>query len=88
MINAMINIHSLIAILTISLSFRQCSSQLTQLGLIAQWDQLEFLFPSPEHRHAAIISKKYIAGNSIPIDIDLDYSGKNLQCSVQTKYLM
>ncbi len=53
----------------------KCRAQFTYLGLIAQWNQMEFAFPSPELRQLAIYQRKYIPGNSVPIDVDVDYSG-------------
>lgn len=60
----------------ISFELHVLRAQFTQLGLISQWNMLEFDFPSIEHRQLAILQGKYIKGNSVPIDVDLDYSGK------------
>lgn len=53
-----------------------CRAHFTQLGLIAQWGQMEFAFPTPEARQLAIFQQKHIPGNAVPIDIDVDYSGE------------
>lgn len=47
----------------------------TQLGLITQWNEMQFVFPTTDHRQLAIFQGKYIRGSSTPLDVDLDYSG-------------
>lgn len=63
-------------ILLVLLYIDLCCAQFTQLGVIAQWKEMEFAFPTAEHRHLAVMQGKYIRGNSVPIDMDLDYSGE------------
>lgn len=43
------------------------------LKLVSEWKALEFAFPSPQIREAAIANGQYIAGNAVPIDVDVDY---------------
>lgn len=45
------------------------------LRLLSQWKELEFEFPTPELRQYAISNGQYVRGNSVPIDVDVDYSG-------------
>lgn len=64
----------------------KCDAQFTQLGLISQWKEIDFTFPSIEYRQLALLQGKYIRGNSVPIDMDVDYSGK--QSSVPTQLVL
>lgn len=48
------------------------------LKLVAEWKNLEFTFPSPEHRSSAIAEGKFVSTNIVPIDVDVYYSGKVL----------
>lgn len=43
------------------------------LKLVSEWKDLEYAFPSPSHRQAAIQSGQYITGRGVPIDVDVDY---------------
>lgn len=54
----------------------QYTSRTTQLGLITQWNEMKFVFPTTDHRQLAIFQGKYVRGSSTPLDVDLDYSGK------------
>lgn len=40
---------------------------------IYEWKELEFGFPSAAEEQSAIIRGTYIRGNSVPIDVDVDY---------------
>lgn len=51
------------------------SQQLVSLKQLAEWKELEFEFPSPNIRENAILNNGYIPGNSVPIDVDIDYRG-------------
>lgn len=43
------------------------------LKLVSEWKDLEFAFPSPSVRQAAIQNGQYISGRGVPIDVDVDY---------------
>lgn len=36
---------------------------------------MEFKFPTSEAKQNALITGKYVVGNSVPIDVDVDYKG-------------
>lgn len=46
---------------------------LKNLRLVAEWNELEFEFPTPQQKQAALISGQYVPGNSVPIDVAVDY---------------
>uniref|UniRef100_A0A2M3ZAD6 Putative major royal jelly protein n=1 Tax=Anopheles braziliensis TaxID=58242 RepID=A0A2M3ZAD6_9DIPT len=46
----------------------------TQLKKVVQWTALDFVFPSARDRSEAITSGRYIPGNCIPLDMDVDYA--------------
>ncbi len=50
--------------------------QLVPLKQLAEWKEVEFEFPSPNVRENAILNNNYIPGNSVPIDVDIDYRCK------------
>uniref|UniRef100_A0A336LSP6 CSON003511 protein n=1 Tax=Culicoides sonorensis TaxID=179676 RepID=A0A336LSP6_CULSO len=64
----------LIIILTSCRSTGQYVAPSTQLGLITQWNEMQFVFPTTDHRQLAVFQGKYVRGNSVPLDVDLDYS--------------
>lgn len=41
--------------------------------LVSEWRDLEYAFPTPQLRQAAISSGQYVAGNGVPIDVDVNY---------------
>jgi hypothetical protein len=43
------------------------------LRMVSQWNQMEFAFPSDNERQSAIDNGNFVAGNSILIDVDVDY---------------
>ncbi|XP_059622549.1 major royal jelly protein 1-like [Phlebotomus argentipes] len=43
------------------------------LKKVAEWYDLEYEFPTAMDRQNAIIQKKYIPGNGVPIDVDVAY---------------
>lgn len=43
------------------------------LKLVSEWKDLEFAFPSPATRQAALQNGQYITGRGVPIDVDVDY---------------
>jgi hypothetical protein len=45
------------------------------LRMVSQWNQMEFGFHSDAERQSAIDNGQYVIGNSIPIDMDVDYKG-------------
>lgn len=51
------------------------SQQVKPLKMLYQWREMEFQFPSQEDRENAILNNVYIPGNSVPIDVDVDYRG-------------
>lgn len=72
-----IRLSTLLSATIIILIIAKCArTQYTQLGLIAQWSEMEFAFPSADHRQVAIYQRKYVPGNAVPIDVDVDYSGR------------
>jgi hypothetical protein len=44
------------------------------LRMVSQWNQMEFAFPSEAERQSAIDNGNYVAGNSVLIDVDVDYT--------------
>ncbi|XP_063697949.1 protein yellow-like [Culicoides brevitarsis] len=54
--------------------YHESAHPTTQLGLITQWNEMQFVFPTTDHRQIAIYQGKYMKGASTPLDIDLDYS--------------
>lgn len=63
----------LCVITALVLSSANANSELRNLRLVAEWKQPEFAFPSPSARSAAMGNGQYIAGNAVPIDVDVDY---------------
>lgn len=49
------------------------TQQLKSLKALAEWKEMEFEFPSNDIRESAILNNLYIPGNSVPIDVDVDY---------------
>lgn len=52
------------------------SQQLRSLKVLSEWKEMEFEFPSNDIRESAILNNNYIPGNSVPIDVDVDYRRK------------
>lgn len=50
-------------------------SGLKKLKTVAEWKELEFQFPTPEDKNLALLSGKYVPGNAVPIDVQVDYKG-------------
>lgn len=44
-----------------------------KLKSLAEWNELEFEFPSNSVRDGAIRSGEYQRGQAVPIDVDVDY---------------
>lgn len=64
-----------ILFLTVLSLVKISSQQLQSLKILSEWKEMEFEFPSRDIRESAILNKNYIPGNSVPIDIDIDYRG-------------
>lgn len=45
------------------------------LKVLGEWREMEFKFPTNEAKQNALITGKYVVGNSVPIDVDVDYKG-------------
>lgn len=45
------------------------------LKVFGEWREMEFKFPTNEAKQNALITGKYVVGNSVPIDVDVDYKG-------------
>lgn len=69
----------LILTTVITLNTVQCQKDLKQ---VAVWMEMEYNFPSQADRDEAIASGKYISGNSLPIDVDVNYRGNGLPSRV------
>lgn len=61
-------------------------SKIEKLKKIASWKALDFLYPNPYVREAAITSGQFKPGAPVPIDVDVYYEGvtvfsfKNTPC--------
>lgn len=49
--------------------------QQPELKLVKDWKKLDFNFPNPKDRAAAIAKGNYVPKNVFPIDVDVDYRG-------------
>lgn len=49
--------------------------QQPELRLVKDWKKLDFNFPSPQDREAAVAKGFYVPKNVFPIDVDVDYRG-------------
>ncbi|CAH2037590.1 unnamed protein product, partial [Iphiclides podalirius] len=45
----------------------------SQLRVVRQWAELDFVFPSEEAKQSAIEKNYYIPGSSVPIDVDVQH---------------
>lgn len=45
----------------------------SDLRVVRQWSELEFVFPSAEAMQTAIEKRHYVPGNSVPIDVDVNH---------------
>ncbi|CAG5031525.1 unnamed protein product [Parnassius apollo] len=45
----------------------------SQLRVVRQWAELDFVFPSEEAKRSAIAKRYYVPGNSVPIDVDVHH---------------
>lgn len=70
----MVTRNFLVLLVTLMLS-KISTQQLVSLKQLAEWKELEFEFPSSNIRENAILNNGYIPGNSVPIDVDIDYRG-------------
>lgn len=46
---------------------------LKDLKLVSEWGSLDYVFPRPDVREAAIRNQQFVQGNGVPIDVDVDY---------------
>lgn len=84
----MITRSAIATVLLLTIIVKCCSGQYettTQLGLITQWSEMQFVFPTTDHRQLAIFQGKYIRGSSTPLDVDLDYSGECIVCRISLR---
>lgn len=51
------------------------TSSSADLKILGEWREMEFKFPTNEAKQNALITGKYVVGNSLPIDVDVDYKG-------------
>lgn len=49
----------------------------TDFKLLAQWKQLDFVFPNEQVRQMAIRKKQFVMGNAVPLDTEVHYRGNN-----------
>lgn len=40
---------------------------------VAEWGSLDYVFPRPDIRQAALASGQFKPGTGVPIDVDVDY---------------
>lgn len=52
---------------------QQRQGAVKNLKLVSEWKDLEYAFPTPIARQAAIQNNLYVPGNGVPIDMDVDY---------------
>lgn len=71
----MLNVKIALVILSIVLSISGGNAQLKTLRTLGSWMDIEYEFPSLEHKNAARKAGQYIPLNGIPIDVDVDYKG-------------
>lgn len=72
--------HSvLIFALLLKASLISCQQRL-DLESFREWRQLDFVFPSAQIRASAIQRKQFVAENTFPIDVDVDYQGRKSNC--------
>ena len=48
---------------------------LRQLKLIDDWKTIDFIFPNDHQRNNAILTKEFVPGQAVPIDVDVYYKG-------------
>ena len=46
-----------------------------QPKIINEWRYLDFAFPTNQDRDLARQNGRYVVGNSVPLDVDVDYRG-------------
>lgn len=51
----------------------------SDLRVVRQWPELEFVFPNEEAKQRAIEKRFYVPGNSVPIDVDVHHRKGELQ---------
>ncbi|XP_072932020.1 dopaminechrome tautomerase-like isoform X2 [Epargyreus clarus] len=51
----------------------------SNLRVVRQWAEIDFVFPSEEARKAAIEQRYYVPGNSVPIDVDVQHRNGGLK---------
>lgn len=60
------------------LAVASADPEVKKLREVYSWKALEFAFPSPEARLAAVIAGEFIPGAPVPIDVDLYSGGSSL----------
>lgn len=65
-------------IFTWKISIVFCRHSSLALELVRDWKQLDFSFPTPRDRDAAVKKGLFVASNVFPIDVDVDYHGWKL----------
>lgn len=69
--------HVIVLSLLAFVSIRAQRPTLKNFKVVSEWKDLEYAFPSPSLRQAAIQSGQYIPGRGVPIDVDVDYRNSN-----------
>lgn len=46
---------------------------LKNLKIVTEWSSLDYVFPRPDVKQAAIRNGFFVPGNGVPIDVDVDY---------------
>lgn len=78
----MFGVKIALAILSIVLTFGGGNAQLKTLRTLGSWMDMEYEFPSPEHKEAAKRAGQYIPLNGIPIDVDVEYKGTSCHFNI------
>ena len=52
-----------------------CAFAQSEFKMVAQWKQMDFVFPTPQARQMAIMKKQFVMGNAVPLDAEVHYRG-------------
>lgn len=63
------------SVIVFSLLVLAFNCQQPDLRLVKDWKQLDFNFPNPQDRAAAVSKGFFVPKNVFPIDVDVDYGG-------------
>lgn len=70
------NFAILALIFTWNISIVVCRHSSLSLEPVRDWRQLDFSFPTPRDRDAALKKGLFVPANVFPIDVDVDYHGE------------